>query len=61
MQQPGATKKGSRCAPTCGRSIWRSALDEVPKTSVGNFDRKVLRKQYADGELDVQELPPPQG
>ncbi len=31
-------------------------IDEVPKTSVGKFDKKVLRKQYADGELAVQEL-----
>ena len=31
-------------------------IDEVPKTSVGKFDKKVLRKQYADGQLDVKEL-----
>jgi fatty-acyl-CoA synthase len=30
-------------------------IDSVPKTSVGKFDKKVLRKQYADGELPVQE------
>jgi fatty-acyl-CoA synthase len=35
-------------------------IDEVPKTSVGKFDKKVLRKQYADGELDVEELAPPE-
>jgi fatty-acyl-CoA synthase len=29
-------------------------IDEVPKTSVGKFDKKVLRKAYADGELTVQ-------
>jgi fatty-acyl-CoA synthase len=29
---------------------------EVPKTSVGKFDKKVLRKRYADGELDVVTL-----
>src|SRR5450631_593431 len=29
-------------------------IDEVPKTSVGKFDKKVLRKRYADGQLDVQ-------
>ena len=29
---------------------------EVPKTSVGKFDKKVLRTQYADGELAVEEL-----
>ncbi|MEP7191930.1 MAG: long-chain fatty acid--CoA ligase [Actinomycetota bacterium] len=31
-------------------------IDEVPKTSVGKFDKKMLRKRYADGELDVQTL-----
>jgi fatty-acyl-CoA synthase len=28
-------------------------IDEVPKTSTGKFDKKVLRKQLADGELEV--------
>lgn len=28
----------------------------VPKTSVGKFDKKVIRRQYAEGELDVTEL-----
>jgi fatty-acyl-CoA synthase len=28
-------------------------IDAVPKTSVGKFDKKVLRAQYAKGELDV--------
>ncbi|MGW9041214.1 long-chain fatty acid--CoA ligase [Streptomyces lydicus] len=28
-------------------------IPAVPKTSVGKFDKKVLRRQYADGELDV--------
>ena len=31
-------------------------IAEVPKTSVGKFDKKVLRRQYAEGELTVQEL-----
>jgi len=26
-------------------------LDEIPKTSVGKFDKKVLRRRYAEGEL----------
>ena len=30
-------------------------IDEVPKTSVGKFDKKRLRQQYADGELQVQQ------
>jgi fatty-acyl-CoA synthase len=28
-------------------------IDEVPKTTVGKFDKKVLRARYAAGELDV--------
>ncbi|WP_347352588.1 long-chain fatty acid--CoA ligase [Intrasporangium sp.] len=28
-------------------------IDEVPKTSVGKFDKKVLRRRYAEGELSV--------
>ncbi|MFE3224399.1 long-chain fatty acid--CoA ligase [Nocardia sp. NPDC059228] len=32
-------------------------LAEVPKTSVGKFDKKRLRAQYADGDLTVTTLP----
>ena len=28
-------------------------IDEVPKTSVGKFDKKVLRQRLEDGELEV--------
>ncbi|GAA4995852.1 long-chain fatty acid--CoA ligase [Streptomyces siamensis] len=31
-------------------------IESVPKTSVGKFDKKVLRRQYAEGELDVTKL-----
>ncbi len=31
-------------------------IGEVPRTSVGKFDKKVLRAQYADDALDVQVL-----
>jgi fatty-acyl-CoA synthase len=31
-------------------------LDAIPKTSVGKFDKKVLRARYHDGELDVLTL-----
>ncbi|HEY3570730.1 MAG TPA: long-chain fatty acid--CoA ligase, partial [Thermoanaerobaculia bacterium] len=31
-------------------------LSEIPRTSVGKFDKKVLRARYANGELDVVEL-----
>jgi len=33
-----------------------SVVSEVPKTSVGKFDKKVLRARHADGELEVVEL-----
>ncbi|RFU43525.1 fatty acid--CoA ligase [Actinomadura logoneensis] len=31
-------------------------IGEVPKTSVGKFDKKVLRRRYADGALPVEHL-----
>ncbi|MCU1277283.1 MAG: fadD9 [bacterium] len=31
-------------------------IDEVPKTSVGKFDKKVLRSRYAQGKLPVQTI-----
>jgi fatty-acyl-CoA synthase len=31
-------------------------IDEVPKTSVGKFDKKVLRRSYAEGALEVQTI-----
>jgi fatty-acyl-CoA synthase len=31
-------------------------IEEVPKTSVGKFDKKVLRRQYAEGSLEVTRL-----
>ncbi|MFE9604091.1 long-chain fatty acid--CoA ligase [Streptomyces hokutonensis] len=31
-------------------------VESVPKTSVGKFDKKVLRRRYADGDLDVTKL-----
>jgi fatty-acyl-CoA synthase len=33
-------------------------VSEVPKTSVGKFDKKVLRQRYSDGELEVTTLNP---
>ena len=29
-------------------------IKAVPRTSVGKFDKKVLRRQYGEGELDVR-------
>jgi fatty-acyl-CoA synthase len=31
-------------------------IDEVPKTSVGKFDKKVLRARHTDHELPIEEL-----
>jgi fatty-acyl-CoA synthase len=33
-----------------------AVVPAVPKTSVGKFDKKVIRAQYAAGELDVTYL-----
>jgi fatty-acyl-CoA synthase len=33
-----------------------SFIEAVPKTSVGKFDKKVLRKQYGEGGLEVQTI-----
>ncbi len=32
-------------------------IDAVPRTSVGKFDKKVIRRWYADGELEVTSSP----
>ncbi|MBI2804339.1 MAG: long-chain fatty acid--CoA ligase [Planctomycetes bacterium] len=32
-------------------------IEEVPKTSVGKFDKKVLRQRYAEGALTVEKNP----
>jgi fatty-acyl-CoA synthase len=32
-----------------------SFVDEVPKTSVGKFDKKVLRRRFGDGKLEIHE------
>jgi len=34
-------------------------IDELPKTSVGKFDKKVIRAQNADGKLDIVEVDVP--
>jgi len=37
-----------------------SFIDEVPKTSVGKFDKKVLRQRLADGELERERVATPE-
>jgi fatty-acyl-CoA synthase len=34
-------------------------VDELPKTSVGKFDKKALRAKLSEGDLDVVEVEPP--
>jgi fatty-acyl-CoA synthase len=36
-------------------------IDEVPKTSVGKFDKKVLRSRFQDGELTIEHTKAPGG
>lgn len=36
-----------------------SFIEQVPRTSVGKFDKKVLRRQYAEGGLGVEQLEAP--
>ena len=31
-------------------------IESVPRTSVGKFDKKVIRQNFADGALDVKRL-----
>ncbi|MEU3402641.1 long-chain fatty acid--CoA ligase [Streptomyces sp. NPDC006670] len=59
----GATADYEGLRAFLGRSIakWQlperwTIVESVPKTSVGKFDKKVIRKQYADGDLDVTTL-----
>ncbi|MFE4262907.1 long-chain fatty acid--CoA ligase [Streptomyces sp. NPDC056883] len=59
----GATVDYAGLRAFLGESIAKWQLPErwaiveaVPKTSVGKFDKKVIRKQYADGVLDVTRL-----
>jgi fatty-acyl-CoA synthase len=35
-------------------------IDEVPKTSVGKFDKKVLRKRLAEGDLQADDVGTPE-
>jgi fatty-acyl-CoA synthase len=44
-----------RCAKWQVPERW-AFIDEVPKTSVGKFDKKVLRARHGDGDLAVEEL-----
>jgi fatty-acyl-CoA synthase len=62
---PGATATPEELAAHLASRVARwwlperwTYIAEVPKTSVGKFDKKVLRRQYADDELEVVTLTP---
>jgi acyl-CoA synthetase (AMP-forming)/AMP-acid ligase II len=55
----GATPEQLREHLSSGLAKWQlpdafAFIDEVPKTSVGKFDKKVLRRRLADGELELE-------
>jgi fatty-acyl-CoA synthase len=61
VRKEGADVDASGLCEFLGESVARWQLPErwafiaeVPKTSVGKFDKKVLRAQHAAGELDVE-------
>ena len=58
--KPGATATAETLSAYLGERVARwwvperwTFITEVPKTSVGKFDKKVLRAQHADGKLRV--------
>ena len=65
---PSCSREGAAATPESLRGFledklahWQlperwALVDEVPKTSVGKFDKKVLRRRYAEGGLAVQTL-----
>jgi fatty-acyl-CoA synthase len=60
----GATVQPAELRDFLARSVakWQlpdawTFIEAVPRTSVGKFDKKVIRKWYADGELDVASSP----
>jgi fatty-acyl-CoA synthase len=61
--RPGASVKPGELADYLRPRIARwqvpenwTFVEEIPKTAVGKFDKKVLRRRLADGELEVERL-----
>jgi fatty-acyl-CoA synthase len=64
VRKPGATIGAAALADFLDDKVARwqvperwSFVEEVPKTSVGKFDKKVLRSRHSAGELAVEQLP----
>jgi fatty-acyl-CoA synthase len=63
VRKPGSTADAATLRDFLGDKVakWQlperwSFIDEVPKTSVGKFDKKVLRARHSSGDLEVEEL-----
>jgi fatty-acyl-CoA synthase len=63
VRKPGSSVSADELRGFLGEHVahWQlperwSFIDEVPKTSVGKFDKKVLRARHAEGGLEVEEL-----
>ena len=61
MLRPGATTTVEELRDHLGTSFakWQlpdawAFIDQVPRTSVGKFDKKVLRARHEKGDLDVE-------
>jgi fatty-acyl-CoA synthase len=60
VARPGATVTAAELANYLGPRVAKwwiperwTFIEAVPKGATGKFDKKVLRAQYAKGELDV--------
>ncbi len=63
VRRPGSTVRAADLAEFLAGRVARwqvperwSFVDEVPKTSVGKFDKKVLRLAHEKGDLQVETL-----
>ena len=63
VRKPGSTVDASELAAFLGEQVakWQiperwSFIDEVPKTSVGKFDKKVLRARHEKGDLTIESV-----
>jgi acyl-CoA synthetase (AMP-forming)/AMP-acid ligase II len=58
----GRDRDALRHPPPCTKfAKWQlpdawAFIESVPRTSVGKFDKKVIRQDFADGALDVKRL-----
>ncbi|MDT4936781.1 MAG: hypothetical protein QOG80_452 [Pseudonocardiales bacterium] len=65
VRRPGSDAPPGQLAEFLGGKVaaWQvpenwTFIDEVPKTSVGKFDKKVLRAQFQNGELTIERTRP---